>query len=70
MNLDTDFGSRENALKPEIFSLLVLVAEWSNLGQGAFMHTDLLLLLVQAVQAAISRVGHVSNFCSPQLCAL
>lgn len=61
MNLDTDVSSRECALRPEVFSLLVLVAEWSELGQGAFMHTDLLLLLLQAVQAAASRIDHVRS---------
>ena len=51
MNLGIDCREKESRLSPRIVPLLVLVREWSLFKEDAFLQTELILLLLQGVQA-------------------
>ena len=51
MNLGLDCREKGGPLSPRIVPLLVLVREWSLFKEDAFLQTELILLLLQGVQA-------------------
>jgi len=62
MNLGINCSEKETSLSPRIVPLLVLAKEWgrsASLKEDAFLHTDIILLLLQGVQALSEAIGKV-----------
>ena len=59
MNLGVDCREKVPSLSPSILPLLVLVKEWSEFKEDAFLQTHLILVLLQGVQALSEGSGKV-----------
>ena len=62
MNLGINCSEKKTSLTPRIVPLLVLAKEWgrsASLKEDAFLQTDIILLLLQGVQALSEAIGKV-----------
>ena len=62
MNLGIDCARRDTSLSPQVVPLLVIAKDWgcsATSREDVFLQTDVILLLLQGVQALSGATGEV-----------
>ena len=50
MNFEIDYRHIHIVRSPQALPLLLLVREWGEYGNNAFLHTDIILLILRGIQ--------------------